>query len=528
MTELVEHFMLETRQKAEELLRDGGPDSLKIFESENHKIIRTKWHDHFNFVDTTTVTFDGEMQKLLGVTCTCRQDEGFCRHSAATLLSLQIYNKCALLEEAEENPEPPKVEGEKNAEFLKVEAEEPDDTDTDNECEEFSEELRSMEILFGYQPSGEEVIWRPNDTEQVFHTNTGIIGTMGTGKTQFTKSLVAQVVRQMSNNYDGSDLGILIFDYKGDYNETKEDFVRATHARILKPFRLPYNPLALHRAKSFKPLLPMHVANTFKDTIAQIYNLGPKQQQNLLDCLIEAYEKQGISPANPMTWNKKAPTFDQVYAVYVERFGSKTPDSLTAAMNKLHQFCIFSDDPNKVYPLQTLLKGVVVIDLSGYTEDIQSLVVAITLDLFYAQMQQIGSGKTDGRLRQLRTLILVDEADNFMRQKFPSLRKIMKEGREFGVGVLLSTQSLTHFHVEEDYSRYVLTWVVHNVNDLKQRDVEYIFRLPVKSEEAAARYDQIKALEKHESLIKISNGDPVLVRDRAFWQLLRDSSASRQ
>ena len=36
-----------------------------------------------------------------------------------------------------------------------------------------------MRILFGTnEQNGEEVIWKPNDTTQLFHTNTGIIGTM--------------------------------------------------------------------------------------------------------------------------------------------------------------------------------------------------------------------------------------------------------------------------------------------------------------------------------------------------------------
>ena len=83
-----------------------------------------------------------------------------------------------------------------------------------------------MRILFGHAlGDGAPVCWYPNDTARIFHPNMGIIGTMGTGKTQLTKSLVTQLCRQQPNNFDGHPLGILIFDYKGDYNETKPDFV---------------------------------------------------------------------------------------------------------------------------------------------------------------------------------------------------------------------------------------------------------------------------------------------------------------
>lgn len=389
---------------------------------------------------------------------------------------------------------------------------------------------RSMRILLGTNKESEKpVYWCPNDTEQVFHTNMGIIGTMGTGKTQFTKSLITQLHMQQHDNFDGAPVGILIFDYKGDYNTTKTDFITATKARVLKPYRIPYNPLALNRTTSFIPLLPVHTANTFKDTISKIYNLGHKQQQLLFDCILAAYQQQGIAPEEPETWDRKEPTFEQVYQIFERETEGRTPDSLTSVMKKLHQFCIFEGVPSRARSLAGLLKGVVVMDLSGYDEDIQSLVIAITLDQFYAQMHAHGSSASDRRYRQLRKLILVDEADNFMSQNFPSLRKIMKEGREFGVGVILSTQSLSHFvDGNDDYSKYILTWVIHNVSDLSQRDIEYVLKLPHKSPEIMDVYTAVKNLIKHESIVRIAKENPLTIRDKAFWQLYQENFLSEE
>ncbi len=379
---------------------------------------------------------------------------------------------------------------------------------------------RSMRIRLGSRADGEEVIWSPNDTEQLFHVNTGIIGTMGTGKTQCTKSIIAQLWRERENNYDGSPMGILIFDYKGDYNETKPEFVRAVRARVLKPFRLPFNPLALIRGRAFKPLLPIHTANQFIDTISRIYRLGPKQQQTLMECIKEAYAAQGIRDDNEATWSRTAPTFETVYQVFRRKAEGRPADSLAAAMDKLHNFCLFEPDTAKAQSLPQVLRGVVVMDLSQYDSDIQSLVVAITLDQFYAQMQTMGSSATDGHFRHLRQIILVDEADTFMSGNFPSLQRIVREGREFGVGVILSTQHLTHFiGGEEDYSRYVLTWIVHNVSDLSKRDVEYLFRLPPKSKDTDDLCAVIKGLQKHESLLKLGGAAPEKMQDLPFFRL---------
>ena len=135
-------------------------------------------------------------------------------------------------ENPEEDPELPDFRGEA------AEA----DSEADSEEEGFSEEMvfqqhepTTMRILLGTEETtGEEVYWCPNDTGRLFHTNTGIIGTMGTGKTQFTKSLITQLYEKQCDNFTGRGLGILIFDYKGDYNESKPDFVQAVNARILK------------------------------------------------------------------------------------------------------------------------------------------------------------------------------------------------------------------------------------------------------------------------------------------------------
>ncbi|MCR5769672.1 MAG: DUF87 domain-containing protein [Butyrivibrio sp.] len=381
-----------------------------------------------------------------------------------------------------------------------------------------------MKILFGTdEQNGSQIIWRPNDTAQLFHTNTGIIGTMGTGKTQFTKSLIAQLYRNQADNIAGEEIGILIFDYKGDYNESKQDFVDATKATIYKPYHLPFNPLALTKSSVFKPLLPTHTANAFKDTLSKVYNLGPKQQATLLQCIMDTYSMCGINPGNPSTWDNEAPTFDQVYQRYVNDDEIKKGDSLAAALDKLNMFQIFESNPSETKSLFELLKGVVVIDLSGYDPDIQSLIVAITLDLFYSQMQAAGSSKMDGQFRQLTKMILVDEADNFMSEGFPSLKKILKEGREFGVGTILSTQFLKHFGSgEDDYSKYILTWIVHNVSDLKTSDVDFVFKTEAKSAESVTLFNRIKGLKIHHSIIKIGVNKPVYLKDKPFWELYNE------
>lgn len=372
-----------------------------------------------------------------------------------------------------------------------------------------------LKVLFGNKVmTHEPVFWEPTNTSRVFNTNTGIIGTMGTGKTQFTKSLITQLVRNQNDNVDGQPIGVLIFDYKADY--VKEDFVKATDAKVYDLYNLPFNPFAL---LGNKPILPVHTASQFRATLGKSFGLGPKQENRIHGLVMEAYEKAGISPTDSSTWTKQAPTLKNIWDLYNEQ-DKVEQDSLYAALYELNTFQIFEPLSEKTQSLYDTLSGVVVINLSGYDTKIQNLVVAITLDIFYSQMHQQGSSKLDGNYRQISKMILVDEADNFMSQEFESLKKILKEGREFGVGTILSTQELTHFKTSEtDYSSYILTWIIHRVSQLKNQEIKAIFNAKDRQAEEDLM-QQIRTLEKHYSLYIDGDKKIAKLKDLAFWELI--------
>ncbi len=403
-----------------------------------------------------------------------------------------------------------------------------DHKDTSKDSSEdrvIKDEITPMQIIFGSDTENKQpVLWFPTSTDKTMHTNTGIIGTMGTGKTQFTKSLITQLHLNYLHNVNETKIGILIFDYKGDY--IKDDFKQVTNAKVYDLYHLPYNPLALYKSSHFKPLLPLHTANSIKDTISTAFHLGPIQQATLKDVIMEAYEVRGIRKADPNTWGCLAPTINDVYRIFSEKENVKT-DSLYSALSALYEFEIFEPDPSKTKTLFDIIDGVTVINLSGYDKSIQNLVVAITLDVFYSQMQMGGHSSIQGNYREISKMILVDEADNFLSEDFQSLKKILKEGREFGVGTILSTQLLSHFSTSDnEYANYILTWVVHNVTDINNKDVKYIFNTQSKTEEDNI-LNKIKKLEKHYSIVKLGGKiNPIHMRDKAFWEIVQSKETS--
>nr|WP_113868855.1 DNA phosphorothioation-dependent restriction protein DptH [Brenneria salicis]NMN93038.1 DNA phosphorothioation-dependent restriction protein DptH [Brenneria salicis ATCC 15712 = DSM 30166]RBP58899.1 DNA phosphorothioation-dependent restriction protein DptH [Brenneria salicis ATCC 15712 = DSM 30166]RLM29410.1 DNA phosphorothioation-dependent restriction protein DptH [Brenneria salicis ATCC 15712 = DSM 30166] len=371
-----------------------------------------------------------------------------------------------------------------------------------------------LQILFGHEAVHQQPLyWEPINTAKFMNTNTGIIGTMGTGKTQFTKSLVTQLMHNQSCNVDGKPIGLLIFDYKSDYVD--EAFLEATGAKKYKLFKLPYNPLSLF---GDTPMLPIHTAGGLSETMAKAYGLGHKQQLKLENLILECYDAAGISPEDPTTWSRTAPTIEDVWQRFLDQ-EKVEEDSLYAALSKLARYKIFETIPEKMNSLYELIDGVTVIELAGYPPEVQNLVVALTLDLFYAQMQKRGKPVVRGDYRQLTKMILVDEADNFMRQDFASLRKILKEGREYGVGAILSTQEITHFKTgDNNYASYILTWVIHRVSEIKNADIKAVFNVDDKGEQESLM-GQIRQLGKHFSLYVDGNKKAKKMRDKAFWEL---------
>jgi len=374
----------------------------------------------------------------------------------------------------------------------------------------------TLKVLIGHDIRNEApILWEPTNTAKFMNTNSGIIGTMGTGKTQCTKSVVTQLYRNQHNNVDGKPIGILIFDYKSDYVDDK--FMQVTNGKKFNLHKLPYNPLSLF---GDTPMLPVHTARGFSETMGKAFGLGQKQQLRLRKLISEAYELAGIHKSDKSTWNKPAPTIADVWALFEE--SEPTEDSLYAALESLYELEIFEDNIAMCTSLYELVDGVTVIELAGYPGEIQNLVVALTLDLFYSQMQKQGKPQVQGDFRQVTKLLLVDEADNFMSQNFPSLRKVLKEGREYGVGVILSTQDITHFKTSEnDYSAYILSWIVHRVGQIKNQDIKSIFNKDDKADQDQLM-KTIRELDKHYSLYVDGDKKITKIKDKAFWELLKD------
>jgi hypothetical protein len=339
--------------------------------------------------------------------------------------------------------------------------------------------------------------------------NIGVVGDLGTGKTQLLKSLVYQITRQAEQNR-GIQPNILILDYKRDYSS--EEFVKATNARIIKPQNLPLNLFDLSQAsESMTPWLDRF--NFFADVLDKVYsNIGPVQRQLLKGAVRSVY--QGRPDSSP-------PTIYDVHAAYQLATNGKA-DAISAIIEEMVDRQLFSPDGSGA-STRDFLKGVVVISLDALGQDdrAKNLLVAIMLNLFYDNMLRIEKRPFYGQDPQKRVVdsfLLVDEADNIMQYEFDVLRKILLQGREFGVGVILASQYLSHFKARAtDYREMLLTWLVHKVPNVLAQELNALGMTGNQTQTA----ERIKALGLHECLFKTFNVGGEFDKGIPFYQLFK-------
>jgi len=341
--------------------------------------------------------------------------------------------------------------------------------------------------------------------------NIGVVGDLGTGKTQLLKSLIYQLACSSRENR-GVSPRFLIFDYKKDYSG--DDFVAAVGARVVKPYKLPINLFDTSTiGESAAPWLDRF--RFFADVLDKIYSgIGPVQRDKLKQAVKRAYEACGAAG--------RQPTIYDIHAEYKALLGGKS-DSPLAIIDDLVDMEIFTADPAEAQGFDKFLDGVVVISLGALGQDdrTKNMLVAVMLNMFYEYMLKIPKRPFQGSDPQLRVLdsyLLVDEADNIMRYEFDVLRKVLLQGREFGTGVILASQYLRHFKVNAtDYREPLLTWFIHKVPNVTAAELGALGF----TSDLGELVDRVKTLPNHQCLFKSFNAPGDVIRGTPFYELKR-------
>jgi len=348
--------------------------------------------------------------------------------------------------------------------------------------------------------------------------NIGVVGDLGTGKTQLLKSLILQISSAADGNR-GIKPRFMIFDYKKDYSSP--DFVQAVGAKVVKPHRMPLNIFDTSGiVDSMVPWLDRF--KFFADVLDKIFSgIGPVQRDKLKQAVKKAYESAEIEG--------RMPTLYDVHSEYRLMLGGRA-DAPLSIIDDLVDSEVFSADPPTGSSFASFFDGVVVVSLAEMGQDDRSknMVVALMLNMFYEHMLGLPKRPFIGNVPQLRVIdsyLLVDEADNIMQYEFDVLRKLLLQGREFGVGVVLASQYLRHFKVNAtDYREPLLTWFIHKVPNITASELAGLGL----STEASELAERIKSLANHHCLFKTFGGRAEVMRGLPFFEIANLKASIRQ
>ena len=362
--------------------------------------------------------------------------------------------------------------------------------------------------------SGEETPYylNPSNTK-LNQLNIGIVGDLGTGKTQLTKALIYQLTRRGAGNR-GHTPKFLIFDYKRDY--TKPDFVEAVGARVVSPHRIPLNVFDLAATGEHVAAARLGRVKFLNDVLQKIYGgIGHRQRNHLKTAVMRAYASRPDA----------APTLGEVLRQYSDIVEDRV-DAPYSILSDLVDLEVFVDDAAEAERFDEFFTGVTVIDLAalGIGDKERNMLLVLFLNLYYEYMinlvkqPYVGS---DPQLRYIDSMLLVDEADNIMKYNFDVLRQVLLQGREFGVGVLLASQFLSHFKTREtDYSEPLLTWFIHKVPNVIPKELQSIGLNRV----ATSIVERVKSLDVHQCLYKSLDVPGRFMRATPFYEIVCDTA----
>jgi hypothetical protein len=249
-----------------------------------------------------------------------------------------------------------------------------------------------------------------------------ITGETGSGKTQATKAILADM--------RPFDVPALILDFKDDYSE--QVYAETEGFSVYDPNdqTLPFNPLAPAIDPRSGRVNPTHHLHQLTDIIKRIYRLGDQQAYRLREAMKAVYEGAGV-PTRAFVPDA-GQTYPAFEAVQEELREDKENQALLGRMSPIFDLGLFSSGA-QVTDFATVVEQSTVIRLAQLPGDeVKNSVAEFFLMALYNYLIRQPQSHRLGRLAVL------DEAWRLVESPF--LEPLMREGRAFGLGVVIASQ----------------------------------------------------------------------------------------
>lgn len=291
---------------------------------------------------------------------------------------------------------------------------------------------KGFEILLGKELlKKNDVVMGLNDTSIHANSHMAIMGKPGVGKTQFLLKILTDI--RFQSNFQTN---FIYFDYKGDVADNQKfcDIAKVqTYCLLQGAQTLPVNPFIL---SAYDEQTINVSAREKAESFASINSkLGVVQKGALTEAIRTAYARR----ANTET---PYPDFRDVYEIariaYEEE--NKRDDSLIEVLRDLSDFDLFWSHSSELPPIEKLTDRTLLIDVHSMPV-LKELVAYLVIERLYKEMSIMPDSPINDDKRTIRTILVIDEAHNYLSQKNIFLQRIIREGRSKGIVVFFASQS---------------------------------------------------------------------------------------
>jgi DNA sulfur modification protein DndE len=291
---------------------------------------------------------------------------------------------------------------------------------------------KDLDIFIGRNIlNNDALIMEMNNTQKHANSHLAIMGKPGVGKTQFLLKILSDI--RIQSNYQTN---FIFFDYKGDVIDN-DNFIEVTRSRTYQLLQnnesLPINPFVL---PSYDEQAIQVSAREKAESFASINSkFGVVQKGALTEAIMSAYGKRSAGKV-------PYPDFQDILEIATLNYEDegKRDDSLIEVLRDLANFNLFWSHGSSVKPIDKLSNRTMIIDVHAMPV-LKELVGYLVIERLYKEMASLpDSPIKDGR-RALRTILVIDEAHNYLGQKNIFLQRIIREGRSKGIVVFFASQS---------------------------------------------------------------------------------------
>lgn len=276
-----------------------------------------------------------------------------------------------------------------------------------------------------------DLIMELNNTDKHANSHLAIMGKPGVGKTQFLLKILADI--RIQSNYQTH---FIYFDYKGDVvdNQRFLEVAKVQPFRLLQGNqRLPINPFVL---PAYDEQTINISAREKAESFASINSkLGVVQKGALTEAIRAGYAKRAGSVA-------PYPDFLDILEIanmmYEE--ADKKDDGLIEVLRDLSNFELFWKHGDEVAPMDRISNRTLLIDVHAMPV-LKELVAYLVIERLYKEMALLPDSPVEDGKRTIRTILVIDEAHNYLSQKNMFLQRIIREGRSKGIVVFFASQS---------------------------------------------------------------------------------------